>query len=725
MYNPLGDGDLEFIELQNVSDVPLNLTGVRIEGGIEFTFPSLQLGPQEYTVVVSDLAKFRARYGMSVPVAGVYSGSLSNGGEEILLRLPEPHRVNILDFAYDDFWYPSTDGLGFSLVIDDPTSARSAWRESSAWRASHFVGGSPGFPDAGLDAGIIVVNEVLSRTDQPSGDRIELYNTSGGPLDIGGWYLSDDPRQLNKYPIPSGTTIPPGGYVVFDQQTHFGSYFSLNDRGGEVHLATPDAVGDVTGFHVTAQFGAADPDITQGRHIRSDGVSDFVALASNTLGDQNSAPLVGPVVFNEIMYHPTLAGDEFIELHNATDQVVSLGDAGDPLRAWQLSGAVEYVFPADAAIQPGGYLLVVPSDPAIFRAQHDVPAEVPVFGPYVGDLQDDGDDLRLYRPGQPLGDGIPSILVERVAYDDQSPWPETAGGQDVAINRVAVDQYANDPVNWLPSIAQGTPGRPNLSADITPPTSPTDLNLTIAAGPTIELSWTAATDPETGVTLYQVYRDDSWIGSSTTPMFSDTAVLPQVNYRYEVTAVNGQGLEGNRSTPQQIAIMAVEEVTSFFESQVRVVFSEPVERTAAEDIANYTIGTINVVSAVLAADERSVTLTTSTLQPDVIYQLTIGQISGPSGNALPPGTQTSFVFVPPLPGFKVRGIRSNGVQIRNLDTADLLLALPPDDPQIADDQTRDLRHGEFSGRRYACCPAASFDQNVLFPLTNRGTTMTF
>ncbi len=52
MYNPLGDGDLEFIELQNVSGVPLDLFGVRLEGGVDFAFPAMSLGPQEYTVVV-------------------------------------------------------------------------------------------------------------------------------------------------------------------------------------------------------------------------------------------------------------------------------------------------------------------------------------------------------------------------------------------------------------------------------------------------------------------------------------------------------------------------------------------------------------------------------------------------------------------------------------------------------------------------------------------------
>ncbi len=143
-------------------------------------------------------------------------------------------------------------------------------------------------------------------------------------------------------------------------------------------------------------------------------------------------------------------------------------------------------------IPAGGYVVVVGSDPEAFRVRHDVPAEVPVLGPYSGDLQDDGDDLRLMRPGQPLGEVIPAVLSEQVVYDDQAPWPVSAAGQGAAMNRVATDQYANDAIHWLPSIADGTPGRPNLSADVTPPTAPADLELSVGVGPTIDLAWSAA-----------------------------------------------------------------------------------------------------------------------------------------------------------------------------------------------------------------------------------------
>ena len=46
-------------------------------------------------------------------------------------------------------------------------------------------------------------------------DWIELYNTSSSPVDISGYFLSDDSLSLNKFPIPAGTIIGPNSYKIF------------------------------------------------------------------------------------------------------------------------------------------------------------------------------------------------------------------------------------------------------------------------------------------------------------------------------------------------------------------------------------------------------------------------------------------------------------------------------------------------------------------------------
>ena len=48
----------------------------------------------------------------------------------------------------------------------------------------------------------------------PGGDWIELHNTTAGPIDVSGWYLSDSSLSPYKYQLRPGTVIPAGQYLV-------------------------------------------------------------------------------------------------------------------------------------------------------------------------------------------------------------------------------------------------------------------------------------------------------------------------------------------------------------------------------------------------------------------------------------------------------------------------------------------------------------------------------
>jgi hypothetical protein len=45
-------------------------------------------------------------------------------------------------------------------------------------------------------------------------DWVELYNPTGAPVNIGGFWLSDDPLDLQKWSFPAGTTIGANGYLL-------------------------------------------------------------------------------------------------------------------------------------------------------------------------------------------------------------------------------------------------------------------------------------------------------------------------------------------------------------------------------------------------------------------------------------------------------------------------------------------------------------------------------
>lgn len=318
------------------------------------------------------------------------------------------------------------------------------------------------------------MNEVLTHTDPPPPtDTIELFNPGTNDVNLGGWFLTDDLANPKKFQIPEGTIILAGGFVLFDEnQFNFGGNgFSLGSDGDQVHLFS-GTNGFITGYYHGFSFGAAQNGRTFGRHINSQGAEHFVAQATNTLGAANSVPLVGPIVISEIMYHPPESGsggnlvdnklDEFIELYNLSNTNVPLSHAFYPANTWKLSAAVDFSFPVNQSLAPNSFAVVVSFDPgngatlAAFRSKYGLSANVPVYGPYLGKLDNSANSVRLSRPDAPNGPSVPYILVDRVDYADVAPWPPVADGIGASLQRLVLPGYGNDPTNW--TAARPTPG---------------------------------------------------------------------------------------------------------------------------------------------------------------------------------------------------------------------------------------------------------------------------
>jgi len=97
----------------------------------------------QYVVVAANVAAFQAAYGKNINIAGQYSDSLSNGGEEIVLSIPLPMEAAILRFDYNDTWYETTDGDGDSLVIKDAFAPPAAWDKKENWQPATPTPGRP------------------------------------------------------------------------------------------------------------------------------------------------------------------------------------------------------------------------------------------------------------------------------------------------------------------------------------------------------------------------------------------------------------------------------------------------------------------------------------------------------------------------------------------------------------------------------------------------------
>jgi hypothetical protein len=532
MYNPAPAPALtndpqqfEYVEVRNTStNVTLDLRGVRFTNGIYFNFTgsaTTNLPPGQRVVLVRNTAMFTARYGVGAIVAGQYAGALDSNGET--LRLEDANGEKILEFAYNNSWYPITDGLGFSLVIVNDLAHWSTWGSKVSWRASGELGGTPGFENGAAPAiAPVLVNEVLTHTDPPLVDAIELFNPATTNVDLGGWFLTDDFYAAKKYRIPNGTTIAGRGYLVLYADSSFdtgANPFLLSEYGESACLFSGDAQTNLTGYTDCWDFPAAPNGVSFGRFTDSQDEDHLVLQSANTLGFSNAPPLVGPVVISEIMYHPPDATnsvdndlDEFIELRNITSSNVSLFctftdesgyGAAAKTNTWQLRAAVDYDFPTNLTLAAGGHLLLVGFDPATnatqlaaFRTHYDIPPNVLILGPWHGKLDNSADSIELRRPDRPdlSGPGVfvPYIMVDEVGYRDSTPWPINADGFGSSLQRVSSSTFGNDPANW--DAVASTAGQVNNVATNRPPTADSQ-SVTNAEDTVFNLTLTGA-DPD-------------------------------------------------------------------------------------------------------------------------------------------------------------------------------------------------------------------------------------
>jgi len=516
MYNPpafglLSGDEVEFLELKNTGTSPINLSGLSFTAGITFGFPNgTRLAPGAFFVLARNEAAFTNKY-PGVRVNGIYTGRLDNGGET--LTLSHPLGAKVLSVTYDDLapWPIAPDNFGFSLVPVQP-NANPDPDNPVNWRTSTLVGGSPGADDPVNPIAPVLINEVLSHSETGS-DFIELFNPNTNAVDLGGWFLTDDPDTPKKYRIRQGTSIAPLGYLVFTETdfnatpgTNFS--FSLNARGDDVYLFSGDANTNLTGYTHGFSFGAAPDGATFGRYVISTGQEQFPEQLSGTPDQPNAGPRVGPVVLSEIMYHAPFPLAEFVELRNLTGNPVPLFDPLHPTNTWRING-LGYTFPANLTLPPFGLVLLAATNEQAFRLRYDVPAGAMFLGQYFGQLQDSGERLELQRPDVPDTNGLAYITVDEVRYNDKSPWPAAADGSGASLQRKNPAAYGNDPANWEAAIP--TPGSDYVAGQspvilVQPQSqvavlgSNATISVTATGAPPLSYQWRFNGDPLAGQT---------------------------------------------------------------------------------------------------------------------------------------------------------------------------------------------------------------------------------
>jgi len=448
MYHPrdglvgTNSAGLQFVELFNSNPFYEDLGGYRLTGDIEFTFPPATLLPGGgHLVVVRSPADFQTAYGLANAL-GPFTGGLPNDSGLVRLRNASGHVLLEVNYESKFPWPVAADGAGHSLVL-----ARSSYGEGQreAWTASDALGGSPGRPDPfGFDPlRPVVINEFLAHTDDPQLDFIELYNHSNEEADLSGAFLTDSPA-TNKFRIPAGTTIPPRGFVSFDQD-ELG--FALDATGERIFLVNSNQTRVIDAISFRGQANG----VSTGRF--PDGSPTLQDLESPTPGQPNAPLRIPEVVINEIMYHPISnnTDDEFVELYNLGTSAVDLG-------GWRISGGIDFMFATNATIPAGGYLVVARNTTNLLSRYSQLnPANT--VGNFSGSLGNGGDRITLSRPEEVVGTNLLGqletnltfVVVNEVEYQTGGQWGPWSDGGGSSLELVDSRTDNRLAANWADS----------------------------------------------------------------------------------------------------------------------------------------------------------------------------------------------------------------------------------------------------------------------------------
>jgi hypothetical protein len=198
--------------------------------------------------------------------------------------------------------------------------------------------------------------------------------------------------------------------------------------------------------------------------------------------------------------------------------------------------------------------------------------------------------------------------------------------------------------------------------DMTPPTAPGSVTATAVSDRQVDLSWSPATDSDTGIAVYKVFRDGVYLATVKGWSFIDTGLAEHSEYSYTVSGVNYHGVEGPQSEPETVttpADVTPPRVASINASgpsnRATIVFDEPVEEASAEMPANYAISLeISVQGATLNPDLRTVLLATAEQRHRETYLITVEGVRDRANvpNTVAPGTAAHYTHssVPGLVG---------------------------------------------------------------------------
>ncbi len=417
MYNSpeAGNDTLEFIELYNNSTGSINLEGYTFSQGVEFTFPSHNLGAGQYVIVAVDSVAFENVFG--VPAYQWFDGALSNSGEVIELSDNTGNIVDVVDFSDSGDWPSMPDGSGPSLVLcnaDADNNDASNWQAASTPTGATVAGvelfANPGEDSQCLGGPVIGFVGSEREVDEDAGAisiRIALSNGDGAAHSV-------------QVSVAQASSAAAGSDFTFTTQTVTFAASTVDTQ--TVIVTIIDDAAPETLENIILQLSSPDAGATL-----DPSRSDY------TIHIADNDTYIPKIVISEIMYNPPGTDVlEYIELYNNDNQHVHL-------QGFTFAQGIVYTFPSNAALEPGEYLIVA-VDSVLFEQEFGIPA----FKWTSGALNNAGETLELRDAS--------GNVVDIVTYAPTAPWPTSPDGTGPSLELCDVNADNNVAANWSASI---------------------------------------------------------------------------------------------------------------------------------------------------------------------------------------------------------------------------------------------------------------------------------
>ncbi len=276
---PVGGALCDAVEIYNRSAESVDASAWHLTDGedlLRYTLPARTLAPGEYLVLYCDRQSGEGHTGFGLSV-----------GETVRLVCP--------DFRYSEPVTCVSAGDGKSLRREED-GGEVAYRSGEVTMGfANTEDGAKQFAASVSPAELRISEALASNTKTLKGpygtccDWVELCNVSDQPIDLSGWYLSDDPDELRQGALPAQTVEPGEYFVVFLSKTTenlLSGYpvlpFALSSEGDRLYLSH-ESGGTLTVADSVVLPGLP-ADVSYGRPQGEDG---FSALAEPSPGSAN------------------------------------------------------------------------------------------------------------------------------------------------------------------------------------------------------------------------------------------------------------------------------------------------------------------------------------------------------------------------------------------------------------------------------------------------------